>query len=80
MKRYFSQLFIAVNQVVNVLLLGGMADETISARAYRLMLEGTTNIPYRVINFIFFWESDHCFIAYREEIERKQYPAHYKWK
>lgn len=77
-ERYFRQLFIACNQVINVLLLNGMADETISARSYRMMLQGKTRLPYLVINFIFFLEADHCKTAFDEEVYRKQYPEFYK--
>ena len=74
MKRLFAwyiQLFISVDQVLNALLLG-FADETLSSRAHRMREKRQ---PYfwwlaTVIDFLFFWQDDHCKAAY--ELERKR--------
>lgn len=44
-----------LSQTLNTLFLGGHHNMTVSARSY---LHG--GLPERVINFIFFWEKDHC--------------------
>lgn len=63
----------------------GMADEAISARALRCHLQGLiSDRPMRTINAIFFWQRDeagrlnHCYRAWRAEIERRQLPDHYR--
>lgn len=66
------QIAIAVDQLANALL-GGMADETLSARAHRT---GSAWEP--VIDALFFWQSDHCFESYMSEKDRKQLPQEYR--
>lgn len=77
------QLFIAVDQVFNVLATpfhrGAWADETLSARAYRAHKDGKTwgRIWMPVIDVLFFWQaggSGHCERAYVAERERLQAP------
>lgn len=71
---YF-QVLVAIDQLLNTLI-GGMADETLSARAYRRYLRGK---PWcaRIINIIFFWQENHCKEAYESELERSQLPKEY---
>lgn len=66
------QIAIAVDQLANALL-GGMADETLSARAHRT---GSAWEP--AIDALFFWQSDHCFESYMSEKDRKQLPQEYR--
>ena len=71
------QVAIAVDQLANTLL-GGQPDETLSARAWRLR-----NKPYwktfrKIIDFIFFWDPDHCYTSYVSEVLRKQLPGEYQ--
>lgn len=66
------QVLVALDQLINTLA-GGYADETISSRAYRGKLVGNPGLA-RVINFIFFWQSDHCREAYESELNRSQLP------
>lgn len=57
----------------------GMADEALSARAFRCHLQGlVSDRPMRAINLIFFWQENHCYLAWRSEIERRQLPDHYR--
>lgn len=69
------QFLIAVDQVFNTLL-GGMADETLSARAYRQR----DKHPWRmsVIDALFFWEDNHCYESWLSEVERRQLPSAYR--
>lgn len=66
------QIAIAIDQLLNALL-GGMADETLSARAHRT---GSAWEPF--IDALFFWQPDHCQDAYLSEKERKQLPSEYR--
>ena len=65
------QIAIAIDQLANTLL-GGMADETLSARAHR-----TGSVLEPVIDTLFFWQTGHCFESYISEKERKQLPKEY---
>lgn len=71
------QILIAADQFLNTLV-GGMADETLSARAFRL--EGTSPRWARfrkVLDRVFFWSKYHCYESYLSEFERKQLPSAY---
>lgn len=73
------QFLIAIDQLVNTLIPGGYADETLSARAHRMRVKGQ---PYwgwlaRAINLLFFWQEDHCRGAWLEETRRRQLPDAY---
>lgn len=70
------QLLIAIDQVANTLL-GGMADETLSARAHRQRMRGRPAMA-RFINALFFWQADHCRDAYESEQRRRHLPTHYQ--
>lgn len=69
------QILIALDQLANTLL-GGMADETLSARAWR-----TQSPLYKVIDAIFFWDRQgpkrHCQLSYESEVLRSQLPKGY---
>lgn len=69
-----------LDQGLNVLL-GGSADETFSSRAHRRWRDTTLRrwkVARAVINAIFFWQDDHCFEAYRAEVERRQLPREFQ--
>lgn len=67
-------ILIAVDQLVNTLL-GGWPDETMSSRAYRLGVEGTT-WPMRVIDAVAgcFGDKDHCERSFDSERVGRQLP------
>lgn len=76
-----TQFLIAFDQLMNTLVYVkgdgfGYADETLSARAYRLREESV--LPYKLINALFFWQDDHCKQAYYSEVFNKQLPAEYQ--
>ncbi len=57
----------------------GMADEAISARAFRCHLQNLiSDRPMRAINLLFFWQENHCYLAWRHELDRRQLPDHYR--
>lgn len=76
MKQYFLQLLLALDQLGNVIL-GGMADETLSSRAYRAWLKqrmfGLWFKP--LIDILFFWQEDHCYHSYLSEKKRSHLPT-----
>ena len=71
------QFLIAIDQLFNSVL-GGYADETLSARAWRMQEYSYWDIARKAIDLIFFWEKDHCKESYLNEIRRKQLPSDYK--
>lgn len=70
------QILIAIDQLANTLV-GGMADETLSARAHRQRLKGRA-WPAKAINAIFFWQDDHCRSAFESEMARLDMPGSYR--
>lgn len=75
-KHWLYQLFISVDQLLNVLLTpfhsGTWADETLSSRAYRAHSSGKRwgRLLMPAIDTIFFWQERHCEGAYIKERER----------
>lgn len=69
MKHRIYQSLIALDQLVNALLFGGWADETLSSRSYR-------EYPRlaKVIDIIFWFDKDHCYESYVSERLRLQAP------
>lgn len=65
LKWHVRQIAKAGDQFINTLL-GGWADETMSARAYRLRYYWYANIMMHIINALFF-NSLHCKEAYERE-------------
>ena len=75
-----AQVLIAFDQLINTVIYikgdgFGYADETLSARAWRL--REMSSFPYRFINGLFFWQNNHCRGAYASEFNRKQLPKEY---
>lgn len=72
------QVLIAFDQLINTIF-SGYADETISSRAYRRQDKNKFWKYGRIfIDFLFFWQKDHCYEAYKSELERKQYPKAFR--
>ncbi len=71
------QVAVAFDQLVNTLM-GGYADETLSARAWRHHLDGSRTWPRWIIDHLFFWQTNHCKEAYESELLRKQLPDIYR--
>ena len=75
-----TQFLIAFDQVMNTLVYikgdgWGYADETLSARAWRLREQ--SSYPYRIINGLFFWQENHCKTSYESEMNNKHLPKEY---
>ena len=71
------QLLIAADQLANTML-GGMADETISARAWRSRAHPAWAVVRVLIDVVFFWHRDHCMHAYHAELLRRHLPRGYR--
>lgn len=77
------QFLIALDQLLNtfVWIRGdgfGWADETLSARLFRLHLQDVlSERPYKLIDRLFFWQQSHCYESWVSEVERKQLSKHY---
>ena len=88
------QFAIAIDEALNTLTWAkgegfGMADETLSARMWRLgVLEGNKNwyAAMKIVDSIFFWDKEtdesgntlrHCELSYISELQRRQLPSHY---
>ncbi len=57
----------------------GMADELLSARAWRCYLQGLiSDRLYRAIDSLFFWQANHCYQAWLGEFARAQMPGAYQ--
>jgi hypothetical protein len=67
------QILIAIDQLANACL-GGWADETLSARCWRLRHKQPQAFLRAVIDGLFFWEIDHCRLSYESELFRLQSP------
>lgn len=75
-QKYIYQVFIAIDQLGNAFL-GGMADETISARCYRQNHRAFYALAEKIINAIFYpvQGPDHCYQAYLKEFTSLQKPT-----
>lgn len=80
LKHWLVQLFIAVDQLLNVLITpgqrGAWADETLSSRAWRMEQKGKIagRVLRPLIDKIMFLERDHCRRAFLAERARLQLP------
>lgn len=70
---YLEGLAIAVDQLCAALM-GCYPDMTLSAQAWLMHLKEKRDWPYKCIDTLFFWQNNHCFEAYRSELERKHVP------
>lgn len=77
MKRLAWQVLVALDQLANALL-GGWADETVSARAWRQRHKRRWAVTRRVIDAIFFFDPNHCRRAHDSEQLRRHQPPHYR--
>ena len=75
--RRIKNFLISIDQLVWVIItLGaGNPDETISSAAYRYEKMGYTlgRWARKSIDFIFFWEPEHCRLSYESEVFRLQH-------
>lgn len=74
-----NQFLLWLTQGGNVLM-GGYADESMSSRAYRMQQKGHRYWGWtaRAIDALFFWQTEHCKNAWRDELERRQLPPEFR--
>lgn len=53
----------ALSQLLNVVLLGGHPNESLSGRAWR-----TQSVWYKVIDVLFLWDTDHCRVSHENDV------------
>lgn len=77
------QPLIAFDQLLNTLVWAegegfGKADETISARCWRLRKKNWRwSVARNTVDKLFFWQKDHCKSAYESELQRRHLPPEY---
>lgn len=76
MSRVF-EVLVAFDQLANAVL-GGWADETMSARCWRLRARRPYSVLRAAIDRLFFWQPNHCESAYESERLRSQLPVEYR--
>ena len=76
--RRLKQIAIALDQLINTLIPGGWADETISARCWRLRKRRGWNVARLFIDTLLFFDKDHCQASYASEVERTQCAPEYR--
>lgn len=76
MKAWLIQVLIAFDQLVNALIPGGWADETLSSRAHRMREKNQRVWGWTAgaIDWLFFWQVGHCEKSHIDEIARAQLP------
>ena len=67
------QVLVALDQLLNTLT-GGWADETLSARCWRMRANKWWNRGRLVVDALFFWQKGHCRTAYESETQRTHLP------
>lgn len=65
---WFTRVGAWLSQGVNCIFLFGHHDQTVSARAFLNREERIWGYVYKTINFIVFWESDHCYESYMRDV------------
>lgn len=72
------QIAIAFDQLINTLIPGGWADETISARCWRLRSRGAWGVARLVVDSVLFFDKNHCEESYKSERLRLQCAPEYR--
>lgn len=72
------QIWIVIDQLLNALL-WGWADETLSARAWRMRYKKRRWMwAVRIINCVVFWQDNHCQSAYTSEKLQRHISPEYR--
>lgn len=74
-REYFKGIFVCLDQLLNAIL-GGYPDETFSSRVYRKSVAGQKiwKMLHWLVDKMFFWEDNHCYVSYKNEITGKYSP------
>ena len=76
---YLKQVLLGIDQLFNTLT-GGYADETLSSRVWRLENKGKLSgkIFRPLIDFLFFFQEEHCYNSFLAEVQRRQLPREFR--
>ena len=75
-KNHLWQCVLTIDQAANVFLFFGWADETLSARCWRLHYSYKFwAVARRVVDAIFFFEKNHCWKAFLNEVHNRHKAA-----
>ena len=77
MRKYIFHVLLALDQLLNALMFG-YADESISARSYRLRRYFVWYWLMVLIDKVFFWHKAHCKESYFAEVDRHHLPKDYR--
>ena len=79
---YVKRVLISLDQALNVIVLFGREDETVSARCWRLRHIFPWNLARWIIDLVAGWcnDIDHCETSYVSELHGKQLPKGYRQK
>ena len=76
---YFLRVLLAIDQLLNVAICNGEPDETMSSAAYRMERDGRFwGFMRPVIDTLFWFQPQHCKMAYESELLRLQYTAEFR--
>ena len=75
---YLVRIGDCLSQLLNVaVFLGQNPNESVSGRAFRLRRISTFwKIAYKSINFLFYWQDDHCQAVYIADLKRAEQTLH----
>lgn len=68
-KAWFFKLLVVISQTINALILNGEPDQTISSRAYSCNNVKMWSLVEQCINFVFFWDENHCYKSWVLDLE-----------
>lgn len=69
MRLWLSRVAAWCSQTINLWLLFGHHDMTVSARCYINRREPYWCLAHAAINRLFFWEPDHCRLSFERDVE-----------
>ena len=69
LKAWFFKLLVVISQTINALILNGEPDQTISSRAYSCNNVKIWSLVEQCINFVFFWDKDHCYNSWLMDVD-----------
>jgi hypothetical protein len=66
---YFVRIAAWLSQGINCIFLGGLHDQTVSARAYLNQDKKIWGLVYSGLNSVFFWQEDHCRVSHESDVQ-----------
>lgn len=76
---YLINILVSISQALNTIL-GGNPDMTFSARAYVNRHNKNWNRVYKLVNKIYFWQTNHCATSFAADVEYAKYVKSLKSK